>query len=148
MTRPEGMAMKKLSSEEFAMKDLFFERVGGHRRISKLLFTALLLALSFLPKTAWATVCTYTATVNENSGSNALIFALSQSGLDADTCTNYDVIVAHSTPQTSSKGTWTDTASNGAPYYDNEIFYPPNPGATAIGTFTIAHPINPHITLI
>jgi sugar lactone lactonase YvrE len=142
------VVVKKVSTESLAINNPISAKVRGNRRISgQLLFAVLLLALSFLPKIAGATVCTYTATVNENSGSNALLFALSASGLNADSCTNYDIIVAHSTPQTSSKGTWTDTADSGAPYYDNEIFYTPNPGATGTDTFTIADANDPTITL-
>lgn len=139
--------MKKVSTKGLAINNPISAKVGENRRISRLLFPALLLTLLFLPKIAEATVCTYTATVNENSGSNALLFALSASGLNADSCMNYDVIVAHSTPQTSSKGTWTDTADSGAPYYDNEIFYTPNPDATGTDTFTIADASDPTITL-
>jgi len=70
----------------------------------------------------------------ESGGQRTLAFA-DEPGTPADACLGFGSIDTITTPQASSKGTWTST--NVGPVNDNAIFYTPNPGAVGTDTFIV-----------
>jgi hypothetical protein len=105
---------------------------------SKFLFVFFLFALWLAPHAAWAVNCTFTATINENSGANFLWFGGSPSGNAADLCLNYGYI--HTTNGSSALGSWTSTPSGtagGTQPNDNQITYTPATGAVGTDSFSI-----------
>ncbi|WMT72491.1 Ig-like domain repeat protein [Bradyrhizobium sp. Ash2021] len=103
------------------------------------MFVFLLLALWLAPHAAWALNCTFTATINENSGANILYFGGSPSGLAADSCLNFGLIAT--TNGSSPLGSWTSTPSGtdgGTQPGDNQITYTPAAGAAGTDSFSIS----------
>ena len=96
------------------------------------------MALSLAPSAAYAFNCTFTATVNENSGANILWFGGSVSGNAADACLDFGFL--HMTSGTSGKGTWVSTGAGtdgGTQLPDNQITYTPNTGAVGTDSFSM-----------
>jgi Bacterial Ig-like domain (group 3)/IPT/TIG domain/Putative Ig domain len=110
---------------------------------SKFLFVFLLLGFWFVPNTASAFNCTFTATINENSGANILWFGGSPSGNAADACLNFGFI--HTTSGSSALGSWTSTGAGtdgGTQLPDNQITYTPAAGAVGTDSFSIVSDAN------
>jgi len=109
------------------------------------LFVSLLLGFWFVPNAASAHNCTFTATINENSGANILYFGGSPSGLAADSCLNFGLIAT--TNGSGPLGSWTSTPNGtdgGTQPGDNQITYTPAAGAVGTDSFSIsATDLNP-----
>jgi hypothetical protein len=108
--------------------------------LPKILLLFFVLALWLAPHAAWAFNCTFTATINENSGANILFFGSSASGNAADACLDFGLI--HTTSGSSAFGSWTSTPSgrgvDGNQPNDNQITYTPAMGAVGTDSFSIA----------
>ncbi|SIO39188.1 Putative Ig domain-containing protein [Bradyrhizobium erythrophlei] len=106
---------------------------------SRFLLVFLLLGFWFVPNAASAFNCTFTATVNENSGANILWFGGSPSGLAADSCLSFGLIATAN--GSSPLGSWTSTPNGtdgGTQPGDNQITYTPAAGAVGTDSFSIA----------
>jgi uncharacterized repeat protein (TIGR01451 family) len=103
------------------------------------MFVVLLFGLWLVPNTASAFNCTFTATINENSGANFLYFGNSTSGNNADACLDFGFV--HTTSGSSALGSWTSTGAGtngGTQGPDNQITYTPAAGAVGNDSFSIA----------